>query len=948
MTNQEIKDTGLLIKNEQQIGGNTARRVGGVIEGIGYALDNKDAANGYYQATINGGSISVNAPNFVLGNGGNLRLKMPAAGTTASTLTIGNANAVQLWYNGAAVSSDNTWEQDEIISVFYDGTRFMASNSQGGGGKAEKIKYDNSQSGLAAGNVQEAVDSIVFNESDNVNLNARIGLAQGSTSTVDGAIINTATNRVYTYDKLFGKGTFHVKTNSGFIIRNIIIYNSDNTFNKTYFNGDGLEVTDMYITVEEGKYARVSFCKTNTSASILPTDNIISQCKFVSVGNKLDAVGDVVLKSVSIPFVEGYYIAGANSDYGTTVKDSSSAATHLLKIADYDKIYYTGKTGIVWAMFYDNNKSPINHVGVTNLMVKDVEVLQYAPANAVYVKLSSRILSASNPPSAYPHAYGLQKSMTKDEAVDVLKNGVQAYYDMSCRAFYNNGEYTPFTTTDTSIPIEFGSLEHLYYTGSMGGEVANWFDEDGEWIGSNVNSNGSTLVNVDILPNAIAGAKYVTLSSRNSSHSTPPSVPPNITAYLYSRDMSVDSLFERFNVPNDGVTDATTALQNVIGASGEVVDFKPGTYIISAPLQIDTAIVKVLNGNNAILKVNGDVAAINMYGTCTTNTASPATLTEAQKLEASTIIRELRITSSSLNQGEGIVITNTFQPVIEKCFIYNIKNGIVFRGRNRNGIIEGNNIWYCYNAGLLIDSGMNMHQCNIYGNHISYCQICVHVNNPMQLANFQFVGNDIEIAEVPDHDLTDTRCIVFNYSATQYALCSEFEFSGNTIQGHNHSDSLIEFHGNSTIKIENVSFAGNQISNCNGNAIELSHVHNFAFCGNTYRLVYGKVFNLSKTIDGLTISNEVCESGSTGFMGCESDAVLNAVTLNGCTGRGMTGGITLSATTINGLSICCNNIASSNVTVSATNLDYVNVFGNMCRATYNIGTCTHSNISNNI
>lgn len=159
MTNQEIKDTGLLIKNEQQIGGNTALRVGGVIEGIGYALDNKDAANGYYQATINGGSISVNAPNYVLGTSGNLRLKMPAAGTTASTLTIGNANAVQLWYNGAAVSAQNTWEADEIISVFYDGTRFMASNSQGGGGKAEKIKYNNTQSGLAADNVQGALDS---------------------------------------------------------------------------------------------------------------------------------------------------------------------------------------------------------------------------------------------------------------------------------------------------------------------------------------------------------------------------------------------------------------------------------------------------------------------------------------------------------------------------------------------------------------------------------------------------------------------------------------------------------------------------------------------------------------------------------------------------------------------------------------------------------------------
>ena len=115
---------------------------------------------GYYQATINGGSVIVNAPDYKLTVGGSFRIKMPSAGTTASTLTIGNANAVQLWYNGAAVSAQNTWEAEEIISVFYDGTRFMASNSQGGGGKAEKIKYDNSQSGENVANVQEGLDKI--------------------------------------------------------------------------------------------------------------------------------------------------------------------------------------------------------------------------------------------------------------------------------------------------------------------------------------------------------------------------------------------------------------------------------------------------------------------------------------------------------------------------------------------------------------------------------------------------------------------------------------------------------------------------------------------------------------------------------------------------------------------------------------------------------------------
>lgn len=135
MTNQEIKTVGQTIAAETQIGGNTAERVGGVIEGIGEALDNKDAAVGYYLATMSGSTIYINASSYRLGTGGNLRAKMPAAATTACTLTVGNANAVQLWYNGAAVSADNSWEAGEIVTIFYDGTRFMASNSQGGGGK---------------------------------------------------------------------------------------------------------------------------------------------------------------------------------------------------------------------------------------------------------------------------------------------------------------------------------------------------------------------------------------------------------------------------------------------------------------------------------------------------------------------------------------------------------------------------------------------------------------------------------------------------------------------------------------------------------------------------------------------------------------------------------------------------------------------------------------------
>ena len=172
MTNDEIYQIGVLINDETEPAQNTSTRVGGVIKGIGQNLADKDTAiaaeaarNGYYQCTVSDTTLAVTAPGFTLpAHGGNIRIKMSAPATGACTLNINGTGAKALLYNGAALSSANTWEQNEIISVFYDPSgsgQYLASNSQGGGGKAEKIKYDNSASGLAAENVQEALDEVV-------------------------------------------------------------------------------------------------------------------------------------------------------------------------------------------------------------------------------------------------------------------------------------------------------------------------------------------------------------------------------------------------------------------------------------------------------------------------------------------------------------------------------------------------------------------------------------------------------------------------------------------------------------------------------------------------------------------------------------------------------------------------------------------------------------------
>ena len=123
----------------------------------------------YYTCTATGSGaqatkqfVSNGSLEYTPSSGGHIKILMGEANAATGTiyLQFGTTTSTKkpLYYNGEPASASNTWEENEVISVYYDGTYYQASNAQGGGGKAQKIKYDNSQSGLAAENVQDALD----------------------------------------------------------------------------------------------------------------------------------------------------------------------------------------------------------------------------------------------------------------------------------------------------------------------------------------------------------------------------------------------------------------------------------------------------------------------------------------------------------------------------------------------------------------------------------------------------------------------------------------------------------------------------------------------------------------------------------------------------------------------------------------------------------------------
>lgn len=118
----------LNIDDEPIAGSNNPVKSGGVAGRL--------TAIGYFVCDTNADTAAktIAATGYVLTTGGNIRIKMTNANTAdAVTLNINSTGAKALFYNGVQASSTNSWEAGEIVEVYYDGNRFIASNSQGGG-----------------------------------------------------------------------------------------------------------------------------------------------------------------------------------------------------------------------------------------------------------------------------------------------------------------------------------------------------------------------------------------------------------------------------------------------------------------------------------------------------------------------------------------------------------------------------------------------------------------------------------------------------------------------------------------------------------------------------------------------------------------------------------------------------------------------------------------------
>lgn len=230
-----------------------------------YDIGNLDPQVSYYTcatpaATPAKTATGTDASAYALTLGGHFKVEMDEANTATSgvTLQVGNAAAKELMYNGATVDANNTWEAGEVIAVYYYNNKYWASNAQGGGGKADKIKYNNSQSGLAADNVQGALDETndkITTRLLRVNFSVTVNVAVIQ----DGTYITRKANGWCVTEPLtFSKGDVIILTATGAptsaLLSKVVVDKS------TYipilrFTQSNVEEVVKYVVEEDGQYA---------------------------------------------------------------------------------------------------------------------------------------------------------------------------------------------------------------------------------------------------------------------------------------------------------------------------------------------------------------------------------------------------------------------------------------------------------------------------------------------------------------------------------------------------------------------------------------------------------------------------------------------------------------------------------------------------------------------
>lgn len=196
---------------------------------------------------------------------------------------------------------------------------------------------------------------------------------------------------------------------------------------------------------------------------------------------------------------------------------------------------------------------------------------------------------------------------------------------------------------------------------------------------------------------------------------------------------------------SDGQADAWPVLQQLIDKGSGHLLLPPGIYRLTQSLEIDLSKVGpfTLEGSSATrLLMVAEGPALRFKGTHY-NSADPAGFSaQVWEKERMPVVRGLAIAGDH-PKADGIQATGTMQLTVSGVHLRKLRHGIHLVENNRNVLIEACHIYENQGIGIFYDD-VNLHQSNIVGCHISYCDGGGIVSRRGNVRNIHIAGCDLE------------------------------------------------------------------------------------------------------------------------------------------------------------------------------------------------------------
>lgn len=308
-------------------------------------------------------------------------------------------------------------------------------------------------------------------------------------------------------------------------------------------------------------------------------------------------------------------------------------------------------------------------------------------------------------------------------------------------------------------------------------------------------------------------------------------------------------------------TDDTDTLQALFDSARGVVSLEPGKkYKVTRPIRYNPERVKLIKGNMAHIVCIGDIETFQMVGTLSSSASAKDMNRSLAYNEMSPLVVALKITNPMEVLGTAFVVNKVMSPIFLACNFAYLRRGIVFRGKNRNAILNSNHIYACFDYGIHFEEGGDLHQINIVGNHISYCRKNIFSENH-NIYNIQITGGDIETASYPTLEIGGAAECDMHFLQTT-AILEDLEIVGNTIEDHWNTKVMIKLEGSttSTDNISCVTISGNVTGNSAGSVIEIGGASGIEILGQ-FKANRGYVVDVIGNLDGFKLSTQSKQDG---------------------------------------------------------------------------------------